>query len=579
MSFAPQQPQFLTTMGRQGAPAGYCAQAPPGAYDNPGARGRGVSPATFNRGISQEHFRPSQGAPMGINPAAQRRERSSSRDPVRNLQPHGAQGRALATPPPHGHNLGSFHSSVPFISDLTAVGQLPPARDSMVVNGSSQMGAQVDTPTFAIGQQVSILRSNGAWAPGTVTKCNDETVTVMCDDGAQKGVPSHMLSSHLRRVEAEPTSPETFGGSELYGSELMNGSELANGSELWNGSELMNGSEVAGHATQLAGVLCSISGGSLFLKHEFAADKAVKNRSSLIPRHNTSSFVSRNYEVVKELGKGSFSRVQLLRDRRSCAARVLKISEGGMGTKQSQMLKNEIHLLSALDHPNIVKIYEYSEDISRGQLLMVLEYVGGGDCQQLLRSTAKSQTEAFIGKLIWQLLSVLNYCHSRGILHCDVKPENMMLTQPRGKGELPDCKVIDFGLTHRIDQPTRDFVGTPSYMAPEIVKGTVAYTVKADIWSVGITTCELLAAKAPFGRPSDYKGKIEPVLQNIRDFSRFRQIEQRLAKSESWVSRSASSKDFVRSIIISDPAKRPHADEALEHNWMVSNKETPRMLS
>merc|ERR1719313_2974556 len=118
----------------------------------------------------------------------------------------------------------------------------------------------------------------------------------------------------------------------------------------------------AGHATQLAGGLCSISGGSLFLKQDFGGEETIQNRTSLIPRHNTSSFVGRNYEVVKELGKGSFSRVQLLRDRRSGAARVLKISEGDMGTKQSQMLKNEIHLLSVLDHPNIVKIFECSED-------------------------------------------------------------------------------------------------------------------------------------------------------------------------------------------------------------------------
>merc|ERR1719326_2443779 len=335
----------------------------------------------------------------------------------------------------------------------------------------------------------------------------------------------------------------------------------------------MNGSELydCRHATQLAGVLCSISGGSKFLKSELPGGEKVQKRAGLIPRHNTSSFVGRNYEVVKELGKGSFSRVQLLRDRRSGAARVLKISEGGMGTKQSQMLKNEIHLLSALDHPNIVKIYEYSEDIHRGQLLMVLEYVGGGDCQQLLRSGKHSLSEAFIGKLIWQLLSVLCYCHARGILHCDIKPENMMLTQPT-KGNLPDCKVIDFGLTHRIDQPTRDFVGTPSYMAPEIVKGTVAYTVKADVWSVGVTACELLAAKAPFGRPSDYRGKIDPVLQNIRDYRSFRDIERKLTKSESWGSRSSGAKDFVESIIIADPANRPHADQALEHPWLLRNK-------
>lgn len=361
----------------------------------------------------------------------------------------------------------------------------------------------------------------------------------------------------------------SFQESQLQGSQIQ-GSQI-------EGSQLQD-SFVAANATQLAGLLTSISGGSLFLKQSFGeAGASIRNRTSLIPKHNTSSFVSRNYQIVKELGKGSFSRVQLLKDRRSGAPRVLKISEGGMGTKQSQMLKNEIHLLSALDHPSIVKLYEYSEDINRGQLLMVLEYVGGGDCQQLLRSFAKPQTEPFLAKLIWQLLSAVNYCHIRGILHCDIKPENMMLTCPRDG--MPDCKLIDFGLCHRIDVPTRDFVGTPSYMAPEIVKGTVCYTVKADLWSAGVTACELLATKAPFGRPNDFKGKIDPVLKNIKAYRQWKDIEERLRPSDAWKGRSSLASDFVQSIIIADPADRPHADQALEHPWLVRNKQVPASLS
>jgi hypothetical protein len=159
-----------------------------------------------------------------------------------------------------------------------------------------------------------------------------------------------------------------------------------------------------------------------------------------------------------------------------------------------------------------------------------------------------------------------------GILHCDIKPENMMLTQ--GGVGLPDCKLIDFGLTHRIDQPSRDFVGTPSYMAPEIVLGTAAYTIKADLWSVGVTACELLAARPPFGRPQDYNGSFEPVLENIRRYRRFRDIEDTLSRSESWASRSNSAVDFIMGLILADPADRPHADQALEHPWVERNKAT-----
>ena len=118
------------------------------------------------------------------------------------------------------------------------------------------------------------------------------------------------------------------------------GGSLVNGSELY-GSELMNGSELYGghNATQVAGVLSSLHGGSMFLKAAHHPDgDAVKNRASLIPRHSSNNFTTQNYTMVKELGRGSFSRVQLLRDKRSGVARVLKISEGGVGTKESKML-------------------------------------------------------------------------------------------------------------------------------------------------------------------------------------------------------------------------------------------------
>lgn len=245
------------------------------------------------------------------------------------------------------------------------------------------------------------------------------------------------------------------------------GGSFVNGSELY-GSELMNGSELYGghNATQVAGVLSSLHGGSMFLKATYDGE-TVKNRASLIPRHSSSNFTGQNYTVVKELGRGSFSRVQLLRDKRSGVARVLKISEGGVGTKESKMLKNEIHLLSALDHPSICKIFEYSEDISHGQLLMVLEYVGGGDCQQLLRSSPKPQSEAFVAKLIWQLLGVLTYCHARGVLHCDIKPENMMLTQTPG-GECQTARSLTLVLPTALTVPRATSLAHPRTWPPRL---------------------------------------------------------------------------------------------------------------
>jgi len=379
------------------------------------------------------------------------------------------------------------------------------------------------------------------------------------------------LESRLEKERARSIIPNG------RGTTCHNAASMAQGSQFM-GSCLADGSELA-NATQLAGAVCSISGGSIFLTQAFA-DPTVRVRVGRIPRHTSSTFVEKNYRIVKELGKGAFSRVQLLCDRRNRAPRVLKISEGGMGTNQSRMLKNEIQVLSTLDHPCVVRILEYSEDIIRLQLLLVLEFAGGGDCQQLIKS-GKPQREPFITKLIWQLLSALCYCHARGILHCDIKPENMMLTKPTASTlgtSYPDCKLIDFGLAHTIEHPTMDFIGTPSYMALEIVKGTAAYTVKADIWSVGVTACELLALTTPFGTPRDYKGNMEPVLQNIRNYSSYRDIENALSYSASWPSRSSSAKQFVKSLIVADPAQRPHADEAIEHGWFATDTFLPNYL-
>jgi len=343
-------------------------------------------------------------------------------------------------------------------------------------------------------------------------------------------------------------------------------------------SSFVVGSQLVPQGSGHAAPITSIGGNSLYQRRPSKeVGVNMRTRSSMVPRHACSSFVSKNYEVVRQLGKGSFSQVKLLRDKRTGGERVLKVTEGGMGTKECQMLKNEIQVLSALDHPNIVKIYAYSEDMQRGQLLLVLEYFGGGDCQQLMRKDKRPQAETFVAKLISQLLLALSYCHTRGIVHCDVKPENMMLTVPRHPYDTPDCKVIDFGLTHRIDEPTRDFVGTPSYMAPEIVKGTIHYTLKADLWSVGVTACELLSQKAPFGRPCEYKGKIDPVLEKIKKCTAFADVEGRI-RTPAWKSRSSLAQAFVAHLLHVDHATRPTANKALKHPWMVDNKDAARQL-
>lgn len=296
-------------------------------------------------------------------------------------------------------------------------------------------------------------------------------------------------------------------------------------------------------------------------------------KTNLIPRHASSDFVSKHYEVVRELGRGSFSRVQLVRERRTGHERVCKVvSTEGMTKEVLELTRSEIQVLATLDHPSIVKLYEYAEDTSKRVLVLILEYIAGGDCSGLLQASG-SLSEGRVASLIHQLLVATSYCHAKGIVHRDIKPQNMMLTRSVGAWGTPSLKVIDFGLA-ACAQKSRDFVGTPAYMPPEVLDGTVDYTSQADIWSIACTAVELLAGAPPFGTPEDHGGDMEPVFAGIRAYRDFTDVEERLEDLPSWGARSSEAKDFVARLLRSDPERRPTALAALGHPWI--RRHTPR---
>mmetsp|Transcript_58182 Transcript_58182/g.149786 ORF Transcript_58182/g.149786 Transcript_58182/m.149786 type:complete len:606 (-) Transcript_58182:138-1955(-) len=295
-------------------------------------------------------------------------------------------------------------------------------------------------------------------------------------------------------------------------------------------------------------------------------------KAKLIIRHPTCDFVSKYYEVVRELGRGSFSHVKLVRDRRTGHERVCKVvSTEHMTPQVLELTRTEIQVLSALDHPSIVRLYEYSDDIVNKKLVLVLEYISGGDCSGLLEASDKTLSEGRVARLVQQLLVAVSYCHARGVVHRDVKPQNMMLTRSVGAWGSPNLKLIDFGLATQTCK-SRDFVGTPAYMSPEVLAGKVDHSLKADMWSMACTAIELLAGEPPFGKPEDFDGDMEPVFESIRRFSDFGDIEAALDELPSWSGRSSQAKDFVRWILRADPDMRPTAEEALSHPWIEANQ-------
>uniref|UniRef100_A0A7S1MM73 Non-specific serine/threonine protein kinase n=1 Tax=Alexandrium catenella TaxID=2925 RepID=A0A7S1MM73_ALECA len=287
-------------------------------------------------------------------------------------------------------------------------------------------------------------------------------------------------------------------------------------------------------------------------------------KSVVIAEHDSSSLLEEHYEEVRELGAGAFGKVTLVRDLTFGQQRVCKVvSTKGMIKPVLDAMRKEIELLRKLDHPSIVRIYEFAEDPFVDQILLILEYIPGGDCADLIKKSHPVE-ECVVGRLMYQLLAALHYCHLRGVAHRDIKPLNMMVLYPPDGGD-PDCKLIDFGLSERGRTEMRDYVGSPKYMAPEVHR-RATYTAAADIWSSGVTALELFAGDVPF------TGPYEQTIGRCKGFAKALEPSFKGKEQAAWATRSDGAKDFVRHLMQVDDKLRPTAGKALEHSWLQENR-------
>eukprot|EP00927_Polykrikos_kofoidii_P062412 TRINITY_DN57226_c0_g1_i1.p1 TRINITY_DN57226_c0_g1~~TRINITY_DN57226_c0_g1_i1.p1 ORF type:complete len:567 (-),score=67.03 TRINITY_DN57226_c0_g1_i1:95-1795(-) len=311
-------------------------------------------------------------------------------------------------------------------------------------------------------------------------------------------------------------------------------------------------------------------------------------RATVVPRHPHGDSVRKHYKVVEEIGRGAFSRVILVRERATQQERACKVvSSANVTSEISEMLKKEIHLLCSLDHPHIVKIFEYAEDSGRQELVLILEYLPGGDCLTLLREFGFNLTEQVVARFIRHVLLALSYCHAQAVIHRDVKPEHMMLTGIDSAWQRADCKLIDFGLASRFDRSLPKLLGTPSYLAPEVVglrRELFTYTPKCDVWAVGVSAVELIAGACPFGKPADHGGDPIAVFERITRYKHLDGLaEESLGCAPSWRGRSNDAYDFLRFVLCADESSRPDAAAVLGHCWLHKHRDilagvTPEML-
>ena len=265
------------------------------------------------------------------------------------------------------------------------------------------------------------------------------------------------------------------------------------------------------------------------------------------------------YRIGKKLGDGAFGSVRKITHRGTGEIRAVKtIHKKSLRTEdERRTFFNEVSVLRSLDHPNILKLYEFYQDDKNYYL--ITEYCSGGELFDRIISIG-SFTEAMAASYMRQILSVVAYCHERNIVHRDLKPENFLLDSTSDTANL---KVIDFGTSQFFTpgQNLRIKFGTPYYIAPEVLKKN--YNHNCDVWSAGVNMYILLCGYPPFGGNTD-----EQILRRVAA-GRF------VFPSPEWDYISKEAKDLITKMLTFDYTRRISAREALQHPWLQNASRAP----
>ncbi|KAF5737279.1 CBL-interacting protein kinase 2-like isoform X1 [Tripterygium wilfordii] len=210
---------------------------------------------------------------------------------------------------------------------------------------------------------------------------------------------------------------------------------------------------------------------------------------------NQGTVLMQRYEIGRLLGQGTFAKVYHARNLKNNMSVAIKMidKEKVLRVGMIDQIKREISVMRLVRHPNVVELYEVMA--TKTKIYFVMEYVKGGE---LFNKVAKGKlNEDVARKYFQQLISAVDYCHSRGVCHRDLKPENLLLD------EYGNLKVSDFGLSALAESKRQDGLlhttcGTPAYVAPEVINRKGYDGSKADIWSCGVILYVLLAGYLPF---------------------------------------------------------------------------------
>ncbi|XP_072178291.1 NUAK family SNF1-like kinase 1 [Diadema setosum] len=212
-----------------------------------------------------------------------------------------------------------------------------------------------------------------------------------------------------------------------------------------------------------------------------------------VKHHRHRHKLKHRYRFEKTLGKGTYGKVKLATEISTGNQVAIKSIPKNKIEDPEDMrrIRQEIELMSTLDHPNIVNIYEVFE--SKEKIVIVMEYASGGELYEFIDSNSTPVEE--VQRIFRQIVSALAYCHLNNIVHRDLKLENVLLDQDG------DAKIADFGLSsyYSDNDLLHTFCGSPLYASPEIVSGQPYHGPEVDCWSLGVILYAMVYKTMPFG--------------------------------------------------------------------------------
>ncbi|XP_010523369.1 PREDICTED: serine/threonine-protein kinase 4-like [Tarenaya hassleriana] len=274
-----------------------------------------------------------------------------------------------------------------------------------------------------------------------------------------------------------------------------------------------------------------------------------KISTTSIPESITKEDPTTKYELLHELGKGSYGAVYKARDLKTAelvAVKVISLTEGEEGYEE---IRGEIEMLQQCNHPNVVRYLGSYQ--GEDYLWIVMEYCGGGSVADLMNATEEPLEEYQIAYICRETLKGLAYLHSIFKVHRDIKGGNILLTE---QGEV---KLGDFGVAAQLTRTMskrNTFIGTPHWMAPEVIQES-RYDGKVDVWALGVSAIEMAEGLPPRSAVHPMRVlfmiSIEPAPM--------------LEDKEKW---SLVFHDFVAKCLTKEPRLRPTAAELLKHKFI-----------